>query len=62
VDSYIKVKGTEGAVTNGGITVGVLPFSKVGLEIGVDYRDLGVAKMQQVIQARASTLISIQYT
>jgi hypothetical protein len=43
-DSYIKVKGTEGAVTNGGITVGVLPFSKVGLEIGVDYRDLGVGK------------------
>jgi hypothetical protein len=40
-DSYIKIAGPEGTVTNGGITVGVLPFSKVGLEIGVDYRDIG---------------------
>jgi hypothetical protein len=29
-------------VTNGGITVGILPFKQVGLEIGVDYRDIGV--------------------
>jgi hypothetical protein len=40
-DSYIKIAGPEGTVTNGGVTVGVLPFSKVGLEIGVDYRDIG---------------------
>jgi hypothetical protein len=43
-DSYIKVKGTEGAVTNGGVTVGILPFSKIGLEVGIDYRDLGIGK------------------
>ena len=29
-------------MTNGGITVGILPFKQVGLEIGVDYRDIGV--------------------
>lgn len=46
-DSYIKTKqdtvnhGFEGSVTNGGITVGVLPFKKLGLEIGIDYRDIG---------------------
>jgi hypothetical protein len=43
-DSYIKtaaINGTfEGTVTNGGITVGVLPFKQVGLEIGIDYRDI----------------------
>ncbi len=42
-DSYIKVAskaGDIGTVTNGGITVGVLPFKKIGLEIGVDYRDI----------------------
>ena len=45
-DTYIKTKSPgdlgfyEGTVTNGGITVGVLPLSKLGLEIGVDYRDM----------------------
>jgi len=43
-DSYIKTEALngayEGTVTNGGITVGVLPFKKIGLEIGVDYRDI----------------------
>jgi hypothetical protein len=42
-DSYIKTgskAGDIGTVTNGGITVGVLPFKKIGLEIGIDYRDI----------------------
>jgi len=43
-DSYIKTAaiggGYEPTVTNGGITVGVLPFQKVGLEVGIDYRDI----------------------
>jgi len=43
-DSYIKTEAIAGkfesSVTNGGITVGVLPFKKLGLEIGVDYRDM----------------------
>jgi hypothetical protein len=43
-DSYIKssaaVAGWEGTVDNGGITVGVLPFKQVGLELGIDYRDI----------------------
>jgi hypothetical protein len=49
-DSYIKTDsneayagtgfGYEPTVTNGGITVGVLPFKKIGLEIGIDYRDI----------------------
>ena len=44
-DSYIKtvqsptIGGYESSITNGGITVGVLPFKKLGLEIGIDYRD-----------------------
>jgi hypothetical protein len=47
-DTYIKTKSPgdiglyEATVTNGGITVGVLPLSKIGLEIGVDYRDMGL--------------------
>jgi len=43
-DSYIKtdvLTGDAPTVTNGGITVGVLPFKNIGLEIGIDYRDLG---------------------
>ncbi len=43
-DSYIKtdvLAGDAPTVTNGGITVGVLPFKNLGLEIGIDYRDLG---------------------
>jgi hypothetical protein len=46
-DSYIKAESNplyggvyEPTVTNGGITVGVLPFKKIGLEVGVDYRDI----------------------
>lgn len=42
-DSYIKTAtaaGDVGTVTNGGITVGVLPFKQVGLELGIDYRDI----------------------
>ena len=43
-DSYIKTSGIQGmfepTVTNGGITVGVLPFKHVGLELGIDYRDI----------------------
>jgi hypothetical protein len=43
-DSYIKTAALNGVfeptVTNGGITVGVLPFKQVGLEIGIDYRDI----------------------
>jgi hypothetical protein len=38
-DVYLGQAGT-GAISNGGITIGVLPFKKLGLEIGVDYRDL----------------------
>jgi hypothetical protein len=50
-DSYIKTEsgldpaiappnGYEPTVTNGGITVGVLPFKNLGLEVGIDYRDI----------------------
>jgi hypothetical protein len=38
-DVYLTNTGT-GTVSNGGITMGVLPFKKVGLEVGIDYRDL----------------------
>jgi hypothetical protein len=37
-DAYLNMFG-HGNVTNAGITMGVLPFSKVGLEVGIDYRD-----------------------
>lgn len=37
-DTYINTKGI-GNLSNGGITVGVLPFKTVGAEIGLDYRD-----------------------
>jgi hypothetical protein len=46
-DSYIKTASNadlggiyEPTVTNGGITVGVLPFKNLGLEVGIDYRDI----------------------
>jgi hypothetical protein len=46
-DSYIKTESNpdlggmyEPTVTNGGITVGVLPFKNLGLEVGIDYRDI----------------------
>lgn len=45
VDTYIKTKSqdgtTEPTVTNIGLTVGVLPFEKLQMEIGIDYRDIG---------------------
>ncbi|VAX34457.1 FIG00678269: hypothetical protein [hydrothermal vent metagenome] len=37
-DSYIGTKG-NGITTNVGLTVGVLPFEKVQMEAGIDYRD-----------------------
>jgi hypothetical protein len=27
-------------ITNAGLTIGVLPFKKIGLEVGIDYRDI----------------------
>jgi hypothetical protein len=51
-DSYIKTAalktGFEPTVTNGGITVGVLPFKKIGLEIGVDYRDINASHIYPI--------------
>ena len=51
-DSYIKTKSHagvyEGTVTNGGITVGVLPFKIIGLEIGIDYRDINAVHQYPV--------------
>ncbi|MBI5741839.1 MAG: hypothetical protein HZA16_14140 [Nitrospirae bacterium] len=45
LDSYIKTGSQDGAteptVTNMGLTAGVLPFEKVQMELGVDYRDTG---------------------
>lgn len=38
-DAYIGTKST-GIISNAGITMGVLPTKKVGLELGIDYRDL----------------------
>lgn len=44
-DTYIKTKGhngvTEPTVTNLGLTVGVLPWEKFQMEVGIDYRDIG---------------------
>ncbi len=44
-DTYIKTESqngvTEPTVTNTGITIGVLPYQKVQMEIGIDYRDTG---------------------
>jgi len=37
-DVYLSTNGI-GTVSNGGITIGVLPFEKIGMEIGFDYRD-----------------------
>lgn len=38
-DVYLTNTGM-GTVSNGGVTMGVLPFKKVGMEVGVDYRDI----------------------
>lgn len=37
-DAYVGTN-SGGLLSNGGLTIGVLPFSKLGLEIGIDYRD-----------------------
>ncbi len=37
-DSYINTEG-PGLTVNGGLTMGVLPFKKVQMEVGIDYRD-----------------------
>jgi hypothetical protein len=37
-DMYLNPFGS-GIISNAGITIGVLPFKNVGMEIGVDYRD-----------------------
>ena len=43
-DAYATTNGNAAAqfsfISNGGLTMGLLPFNKVGLEAGVDYRDL----------------------
>lgn len=41
LDSYIKTEGNEPTVTNIGLTAGALPFEKVQLEVGIDWRDAG---------------------
>jgi hypothetical protein len=44
-DTYIKTQSqdgtTEPTVTNAGLTIGVLPFEKIQMEVGIDYRDIG---------------------
>ncbi len=44
-DTYIKTESqngvTEPTVTNTGLTIGVLPYQNVQMEIGIDYRDTG---------------------
>jgi hypothetical protein len=51
-DSYIKTESHAGiyepTCTNGGITAGILPFKKVGLEIGIDYRDMSAVHQYPV--------------
>lgn len=45
LDTYIKTQSqdgvTEPTVTNLGLTAGVLPFEKIQMELGIDYRDIG---------------------
>ena len=38
-DTYISLKSPYGTTVNGGITMGVLPFKKIQMEAGIDYRD-----------------------
>jgi hypothetical protein len=38
-DAYVNTQGS-GVLSNGGLTIGVLPFEKVGMEVGIDYRDI----------------------
>ncbi|HUI92537.1 MAG TPA: hypothetical protein VLX68_09855 [Chitinivibrionales bacterium] len=39
-DSYISLKQPFVTTLNGGITMGVLPFKRIQMEVGIDYRDL----------------------
>jgi len=39
-DATGAIEGGIGNVTNGGITIGVLPFKNLGMEVGIDYRDI----------------------
>ena len=47
LDTYIKTRSIDGikepTVTNAGLTIGVLPFEKFQMEVGMDYRDFGGA-------------------
>ena len=38
-DTYINTKGI-GNLSNGGVTVGILPTKKINAELGIDYRDI----------------------
>ena len=40
-DVYLSNTG-KGSFSNGGITMGVLPFKKISMEVGIDYRDLSL--------------------
>ena len=48
-DEYIKARNPNGEanVINNGITVGVLPFEKVQMEVGIDERAYGVKTLDQ---------------
>jgi hypothetical protein len=37
-DAYLGTE-TDGIISDGGLTMGVLPFKKVGMEVGLDYID-----------------------
>ena len=52
-DVYLTNTGI-GTVSNGGITMGV-PFKKVGLEVGIDYRDISGNHYYPVITRSIST-------
>ncbi|MBI5025306.1 MAG: hypothetical protein HZC12_00975, partial [Nitrospirae bacterium] len=45
IDTYIKTESQDGTkeptVTNLGLTMGVLPYEKIQMEVGIDYRDTG---------------------
>jgi hypothetical protein len=42
-DTYLSLKDPSGTTVNGGITMGVLPFKKIQMEVGVDWRDFNGA-------------------
>jgi hypothetical protein len=41
-DVYVNAFG-NGLLSDGGITLGLLPFQKVGMEVGIDYKDINGA-------------------